>query len=266
MAAPRLAHLGHVLAGPPSDGPRTATAPDLTDDAAARACPVAAAARACPVAATSDAPDVIIVGSGAAGGVMASRLSEDPEVSVLLLEAGPDYGADGADLQESLPLENKLGFAPGVGVKLPRSAWDPEGSGWSYTARTGGAADREVALPRGKLIGGSTSVNSQMWVRGVKEDFEHWAADLGCDSWGFENCLPFFNVVEADRDHGEEDYHGADGPIRVLRIPESEWRTTDHAFHKAAIAHGFADERDINRPDTQGGVGTANCNLMPTLF
>ena len=75
--------------------------------------------------------------------------------------------------------------------------------------RLGNTADREVALPRGKLIGGSTSVNSQMWVRGVRQDFAHWAA-LGCDSWGFEKVLPFYNAVETDRDHGEQDYHGGE--------------------------------------------------------
>ena len=145
--------------------------------------------------------DVIVIGAGSAGAVVASRLSEEPDKSVLLLEAGPDY----PDF-ERLPDDIKLGN------NLFLSAYGPHR--WGYTA-TMTPDLTDFPIPRGKATGGSSAINGQVIYRGIPEDYDSWAAS-GNDEWGFTSVLPYFRMLETDLDF-KGDFHGSDGPIPVRR-------------------------------------------------
>ena len=149
--------------------------------------------------------DVVIVGGGSAGCTLATRLSEDPKRSVLLLEAGPDY----TDL-EQLPDELKYGYR--------QEAADIESPfNWAYRGQ--GTPEQKVPMQvaRGKVIGGSGSVNGQVFLRGVPEDYDEWPAE-GNDEWSFVNLLPFFRKLETDL-NVRDDFHGTNGPIPVCGCP-----------------------------------------------
>jgi choline dehydrogenase len=201
--------------------------------------------------------DVIIVGAGSAGAVLATRLSEDPQRSVLLLEAGPDYPRF-----ERLPDEIKFGFDTGTGEPPLRT---PAGHpislltsphNWQFIAR---ATDKAppMPVPRGKVTGGSSAINTSAFYRGVPEDFESWAA-CGNDQWSFEKVLPYFRKIETDVDY-HDDYHGTDGPIFVHHAKRGEWHPTQLAFYHACRAAGFPDSPDHNRPGASG-VGPSISN------
>ena len=181
--------------------------------------------------------DVIVIGGGSAGCTIASRLTEDPERSVLLLEAGPDY-PDFERLPEDLKLGNNVWL----------SAYGPHN--WGYTAQLT-PEQTELTIPRGKATGGSSAVNGQVMFRGIPEDYDRWA-EWGNDQWGFTQVLPYFNKLETDLDFGGDDFHGSSGPVPVRRSPRSEWMPHALAFEEACVAEGYPIDEDQNHPESTG--------------
>jgi choline dehydrogenase len=185
--------------------------------------------------------DYIIVGAGSAGAIVASRLSENGRRSVLLLEAGPDY-----PYLESMPDVVRVGYA---GYAPAYDNWMDERHIRRWTARA--TANTETVPFVGKLAGGGSAVNGAMFIRGVPEDYEAWAA-TGCDLWSFGHCLRYFRKLETDLDFAASDFHGASGPIKARRPKAAEWLPDQKAFYDACRASGFADCADHNLPDASG--------------
>ena len=186
--------------------------------------------------------DTVVVGSGSAGAALAVRLSEDPHRSVLLLEAGPDYPN-----LEHLPEEVKYGYATGADVMVSDHNWQFIGKA-TETAPP-------MMVPRGKVTGGSSAINGQVFIRGLPEDYDSWA-DMGADEWSFEKLLPFLRKLETDVDF-RDDFHGTDGPIIARRFKRHEWLPAQTAFHDACVSAGFPYSADFNHPDSTGVSPTA---------
>jgi choline dehydrogenase len=187
--------------------------------------------------------DVIVVGAGSAGCVLAARLSENSHRTVLLLEAGPHFKT-----VDSFPRELKYG-----GILSSMAPDHPNNWAFAATLRPG----VEQIVPRGKVVGGSSALNGTLFTRALPEDFNGWAA-AGNDEWSFDKVLPYLRKLETDLDC-HDDFHGSGGPIPVRRARREEWSTVDRAFVQACLDAGFPENPDMNRPKSIG-VGALTVN------
>ncbi|HXA25874.1 MAG TPA: mycofactocin system GMC family oxidoreductase MftG [Acetobacteraceae bacterium] len=188
--------------------------------------------------------DVVIVGGGAAGSVLAGRLAANGHTSVLLLEAGPDY-PDPANL----PDEIRFGHTRFAEAPDSQHNWALRGN---ITEEQGA-----IHVAQGKVIGGGSSINGQAMQRGFPEDFDSWAA-LGNDEWSYDRILPYFRKSERDLDI-QDDCHGSDGPMPVRRRQAGPWPTIQQAFHAACVQTGFGTTNDTNGLNPAGlGVSPSN--------
>jgi choline dehydrogenase len=176
--------------------------------------------------------DYVIVGAGSAGCVLANRLSADGKSSVLLLEAGPK--------DSNIWIHIPLGYG-----KLFKT----RSVNWMYqTEPEPGLDGRSIFQPRGKVLGGSSSINGLLYVRGQHEDYDRWRQH-GNSGWGYDDVLPYFKKAE-DQQRGADDFHGAGGPL-----PVSDWRHHDplsEAFVAAAAESGIPTNPDFNGASQEG--------------
>ncbi|MFJ3790961.1 GMC family oxidoreductase [Kitasatospora sp. NPDC090091] len=177
--------------------------------------------------------DVVIVGGGSAGCVLAARLSADPARRVLLVEAGPDYGS------RALPAD----LAEGMQGPAASHDWGLRGVG----VRGGPPLD----LPRGRVMGGSSAVNATFALRGHPADYDAWAA-AGAPGWAFDDVLPSFARLERDLDFGAADYHGSDGPLPIRRYAGAERSAVTDAAEEAITSLGLPLIADHNAPAAVG--------------
>jgi choline dehydrogenase len=188
--------------------------------------------------------DVVIVGGGAAGSVLASRLAENADTSVLLLEAGPDYPDP-----DNLPDEIKFGHTRLAEAEDSEHNWALRGT---ITEEQG-----EIHVAQGKVIGGGSSINGQAMQRGFPEDFDSWSS-LGNKEWSYAKVLPYFRKSERDLDI-RDDFHGTEGPMPVRRRQSGPWPDIQKAFHAACLQSGFGTTGDTNGPNPSGiGVSPSN--------
>ncbi len=178
--------------------------------------------------------DLIVVGAGSAGSVIAARVTEDPKKRVLVLEAGPDYARE-----EDLPEDLQNGHHNSI------KAHD-----WGFTYQPHARSRPTVPLPRGKVTGGSSAVNTCIALRGQPEDYDEWASIAGPE-WAWEKCLPAFIRLETDQDIDNE-LHGRDGPLPIKRYESHELVPMQRAFLDVCRERGFSECPDHNDPETTG--------------
>ena len=184
--------------------------------------------------------DYVVIGSGSAGGVIAARLTEDPSVSVLLLEAGPEDDDDMIHLP--------AGFSA-----LFKTKWD-----WGYqTTPQKQLGGRRADWPRMKALGGCTSMNAMIYIRGNRADYDEWRDAYGAGGWGYDEVLPYFIKGESNTRLGGP-FHGTDGPLHVEDRRYSHELT--HAFVDSAVATGLKPTDDFNGAEQEGaGLYQVTC-------
>jgi choline dehydrogenase len=176
--------------------------------------------------------DYVIVGAGSAGCVLAARLSDDPATRVLLLEAGPP------DTAREIAI-------PAAFFTLFKGPYD-----WDYqTAPQAHAAGRTLYWPRGRTLGGSSSINGMIYIRGNRVDYDGWRDIYGCEGWGYADLLPYFRRAE-DQQRGESAFHGVGGPLRVEE--QRHRHPLNQAWVEAARAYGLAANDDFNAGEQDG--------------
>ena len=205
--------------------------------------------------------DYVIVGGGAAGCVLANRLTENPQINVAVIEAGPDHNARKTIVK--MPLAMITFMAPALAF-----LGGPKFMSWFESEPEPGLQGRKLALPRGQGTGGSTNINGQIYIRGQREDYDHWR-DVGCDGWGYDDLLPYFKKIEhfemlanpkAGRgfvlnnkplvDQIDATYHGQNGPLNIA--PPRANNRLNTAFLNAAKTAGFALNADFNGAEQSG--------------
>jgi choline dehydrogenase len=176
--------------------------------------------------------DYVIVGAGSAGCVLASRLTENPATRVLLLEAGPPDDADEIHIPAALNL-------------LFQTTYD-----WDYrTQPQPRAAGRAIYWPRGRMLGGSSSMNAMIYIRGSRHDYDTWRDEYGCLGWGYADLMPYFRRAESNS-RGASAYHGGTGPLAVSDLAYKSDLTK--AFVAAARECGLAANDDFNGAQQDG--------------
>ena len=178
--------------------------------------------------------DLVVIGAGSAGAVIAARASEDPRRSVLLIEAGPDYP--------------NTGETPADLVNSHNNSYTAHDWGFSYQPTTLGASR---PFPRGRVTGGSSAVNTTIALRGMPEDYDGWAA-AGNPEWAWEKVLPAFKRLERDLDFGHMEYHGDAGPITIRRYEWDELTRIHQAWLETSDELGFPRCDDANDPEGWG--------------
>ena len=181
--------------------------------------------------------DYVIVGGGSAGAVLANRLSENPDNKVLVLEAGrPDYR-----------LDFRIHMPAALSFLLNGTFYN-----WAYESDPEPhMKNRRIAQPRGKVLGGSSSINGMIWIRGNKLDYEKWASVKGLEKWDYAHCLPYFKKLET-RLVGADKYHGDKGPLK-LTTPKNE-NPLFKSFFESVQEAGYKLTDDVNG-STQEGFG-----------
>ena len=192
----------------------------------------------------ADTFDFIIVGAGSAGCVLANRLSADPKNSVLLLEAGGD----------DRPLRNLKQFWSNLMIQTPigfgKTLNDPNVN-WLYeTEVDAGSGGRKHKWPKGKVLGGSSSINGLLYIRGQAADYDGWR-QMGCEGWSYQDVLPYFRRAE-HQERGSDDWHGTGGPLNVSDITEKNPIST--ALLDAAVEAGIPRNDDINGGEQEGAT------------